>query len=55
MTKDDEIAALKAERDALIEELTAAYLLLSRMKNRLREVRQLRESVKAMAKKGATP
>lgn len=55
MSRDDEIAALKAERDALIEELSAAYLLISRSKNRLREVRELRESVKNMAKAKRQP
>lgn len=55
MTKDEEIIALKAERDALVEELSAAYLLLARCKNRLREVRQLRESVKSMAKHKQPP
>lgn len=55
MSDGDEIIRLTAERDALIEELDAAHLLIGRMKNRLREVRELRATVKAMRKKYARP
>lgn len=50
MTKDEEIAALKAERDELVKELSAAYLLIRNSKDRLREVRSLREQLKNAAR-----